>query len=173
MAGLVSGRSARRLLTLSRSRSSEQVQPGCGSVEPVRSSVLKVLPTYSFSRSKKWKCYRQGLGPQSPSHMGSSTVACGGLKPEMSRANPCPFRNQSANEGGYRDESVEEHTEPVVQWTNTSMCGTRDPDAPCAFRALLQQMLAQQEIDRTQVCPQCERVVRIHSLKIKPLPDEA
>jgi hypothetical protein len=52
--------------------------------QPTRYSVRKVLLTYSFRVAHKWKCSGQGLGPQSPSHMGSSTVACGGLKPNSS-----------------------------------------------------------------------------------------
>jgi hypothetical protein len=71
-----------------------------------------------------------------------------------------------AFEGGYRDASVEEQTEAVFQVTNTPAYGTGDPDAPCAFRTLLQHMLAQQELDRTQVCRQCKSVVRVHAVKI-------
>jgi hypothetical protein len=46
------------------------------------SSVFKVLQNSSYRGAKKWKCFRQGLGPNTPSHVGSSTLACGGLKPK-------------------------------------------------------------------------------------------
>jgi hypothetical protein len=87
----------------------------------------------------------------------------------MPAGRPCPFRDQPTNEGGYMDASVREHTEPVLQLTYRPACGTSDPDAPCAFRALLQQVLAHQELDRTQVCCQCDRVVRVHTVKIQSL----
>jgi hypothetical protein len=43
---------------------------------------FKVLSLSSHKGAKKWKGYRQGLGPPSPSHLGSSSLACGGLKPK-------------------------------------------------------------------------------------------
>ena len=78
---------------------------------------------------------------------------------------PCPFCNQPANEGGHMDASIGEHAEPVFQLTYTPAHGTGDPHAPCAFLALSQQALAQQEIDCTQTCRRCARVVGVHSVK--------
>jgi hypothetical protein len=38
-------------------------------------------------------------------------------------------------------------------------------DLLCAFLALSQQVLAQQEIDSTQICRRCSRVIRVHSVQ--------
>jgi hypothetical protein len=63
------------------------------------------------------------------------------------------------------DASIGEHAEAVFQLTYTPASGTGHPHAPCAFLALSQQALAQQEIDSTQTCRRCARVIGIHSLK--------
>jgi hypothetical protein len=83
----------------------------------------------------------------------------------MPRENPCPFRDQPANEGGHMDASIGEHGAPVLQFRYTLENGAGDPHAPCAFLALSQQAIAQQEIDRTQACRRCARVVRVHSIQ--------
>jgi hypothetical protein len=83
----------------------------------------------------------------------------------MPRETPCPFRDQPANEGGHMDASIGEHGAAVFQFRYTPEQGTGDPHAPCAFLALSQQALAQQEIDRTQACHRCARVVRVHSIQ--------
>jgi hypothetical protein len=63
------------------------------------------------------------------------------------------------------DASIGEHAEAVFQLTYTPASGMGHPHAPCAFLALSQQALAQQEIDSTQTCRRCARVIGIHSLK--------
>ena len=70
------------------------------------------------------------------------------------------------------DASIGEHAQPVFQLTYTPAYGTGDPHAPCAFLALSQQALAQQEIDSPQRCRRCARVVGIHSLKQSLCPSE-
>src|SRR5437016_2141205 len=82
----------------------------------------------------------------------------------MPREKPCPFRDQPANEGGHRDARIGENAAPVFQFRYTPEEGTGDPHARCAFLALTRQALAQQEIDRTQVCRRCARVIRVHSV---------
>jgi hypothetical protein len=83
----------------------------------------------------------------------------------MPRERPCPIRDQPANAGGYMDACVGEQAEPAFQFSYTPENGTGDPHAPCAFLALSQQALAHQEIDRTQACHRCARVVRVQSVK--------
>jgi hypothetical protein len=83
----------------------------------------------------------------------------------MPRKNPCPFCDQPANEGGHMDASVGEQGAAVLQFRYTPEQGTADPHAPCAFLALSQQALTQQEIDRTQACRRCARVIRVYSVK--------
>jgi hypothetical protein len=82
----------------------------------------------------------------------------------MPPGRPCPFCDQPANEGGHMDASVGEHAEAVFQFRYTPEQGTGDPDAPCAFLALSQQALAHEQIDSTQACRRCTRVVRVHSV---------
>jgi hypothetical protein len=77
---------------------------------------------------------------------------------------PCPIRDQPANEGGHMDASVGENGARVFEFRYTPEHGTGDPHARCAFLALSRQALAHEEIDRTQACRQCGRVVRVHSV---------
>jgi hypothetical protein len=79
----------------------------------------------------------------------------------MPRKTPCPFRDQPANQGGHMDASIGEQAEPVFAFRYTPQQGSADPHAPCVFVALSQQALAHPEIDRTQVCRQCGRVIRV------------
>src|SRR5437667_9237118 len=82
----------------------------------------------------------------------------------MPRESPCPFRNQPANEGGHIDASIGEHGASVFQFSYTPVHGTDDHHVPCAFRALSQQALTHQKIDRTQACRRCARMLRVHSI---------
>ena len=82
----------------------------------------------------------------------------------MPQERPCPFRDRAANEGGHMDASVGENGAAVFQFRYTPQQGTADPSAPCAFLMLSQQALAQQQIDRTQVCRRCARLIRVHSV---------
>jgi hypothetical protein len=83
----------------------------------------------------------------------------------MPRQRPCPFRDQPANEGGHMDASGGENGAPVLQFRYTPVQGTGDPHAQCAFLALSKQALAHQEIDRTQACRRCTRVIRVQPVQ--------
>jgi hypothetical protein len=63
------------------------------------------------------------------------------------------------------DASIGEQGVAVLQFRYTPEQDTADPHAPCAFLALSQQALTQQEIDRTQACHRCARVIRVYSVK--------
>jgi hypothetical protein len=83
----------------------------------------------------------------------------------MSRQRPCPIRDNPANESGEIDAKIGENGEPVFQFRYTPEGGSGEPQASCAFLELSKQALAHQNIDSTQLCRRCTRVVRVRSLK--------
>jgi hypothetical protein len=88
----------------------------------------------------------------------------------MSHQRPCPIEDQPAHEGGQREASIGEQVAPAFEFRYTPEQGTGHPQAHCAFRAFSQQALAQQEIDKTQACRRCGRVVRVLCVKQSSMP---
>ena len=83
----------------------------------------------------------------------------------MPQERPCPFRDKSANESGQIEARIGENVEPVFQFRYTPECGTGDPHALCAFIELSKKALAHSNIESTQSCHRCTRVVRVQSVK--------
>jgi hypothetical protein len=83
----------------------------------------------------------------------------------MLQENACPFCDQPAHQGGHMDASIGEHGARVFEFRYTPEHSAGDPHARCAFLALSKQALANEDIDRTQACRRCARVVRVHSVR--------